>query len=336
MMKKFSKILLFLAIFCVISAGIFIYDAHSQAKAEQCFYPFMYIDDMDAVYNHSLCEGNFQVYYFPVIADGRNYTITLHTIEGKQKLYASRYKDKVDNLSSILNWSCYHPSCASETDTSASVKFITFQTPSGEPAYYSWFAVYGETAGRYQIGISNSGVLQFVTAGSFTPENGYNDNGSNGYNNVGGYTDELVGDLSSINWKAENPKDSHSFGNISWTSTSFNDSFWDTINLPDKNWGCDDCYKQYRGTFYLDNIPSGLKLHIESDDGVWLYVNHYYIGHWGSDDPRRLLCANGPTCGNNEEVDDIPLTNLRTGKNVISAVVLDSGFGEYFNVSLVQ
>ena len=168
-MNRFSKTFLFLIVFCALSAGIFIYDAKSQVSASECYNPFMLIDKMDESYNNSVCEGNFQVYFFPVVADGRKYTITLHSIDGEQKLFASRYKNKVDTLGSVLSWSCNSPSCDSSTEVGENTRIVAFASPTGEESYYSWFAVYGETASKYQIGVSNNGVLMYIATSAYTP-----------------------------------------------------------------------------------------------------------------------------------------------------------------------
>ena len=325
-MTKFGKIIVFLAIFCALSVGIFITDAKRQAKAETCYDPFLYIDKMDEIYSHSVCKGNFQVYYFPVIADGRKYTITLHNIEGKQKLYASRYKNKVDNLDSILNWQCNTPSCDSSAQIGAKTRIVSFRAPSGEPSYYSWFAVYGTSASKYQVGVSNNGVLKLIISA--------NSNGKIESNST--TPDVATNTWSSVKWKATPIENFQNFNNTSWTQISFNESGWEEISLPDKDWGCDNCYRRYRGTFNLETVPNNLKMQFSSDDGLWLYVNGKFIGHWGANDVNEQKCVNGGICFYNEGVEDILLDNLVKGKNVISAIVVDGGSDEYFNLNLKQ
>lgn len=335
-MKRIHKILLSLFIFCALGAGVFIYDGLTQARAEQCYYPFMMIDDIDRVYNGAVCENNYQVYYFPVITDGRKYTITLHSIEGEQKLYASRYKGEVDEYGDFNRWYCNDDHCDSSTEINDRTKIVTFTAPIGEPGYYSWFAVLGTTASTYQVGISNSGILKYVTAGSYTSPN--SENNSTYYNNSSNETSEENSSsaLPRINWKTTDTKTSHNFNDLAWTNISYNDSHWEATEVPSKDWGCDDCYRQFRGEFNLDSIPSDLKIAISSDDGIWLYVNGKFIGRWGTDNFRDLKCVNGIACSTNEKVDDILLNNLVVGRNVVSAIIMESGLGEYFNAYLVR
>lgn len=327
-MTKIKKIAIYSLIFLAAAAGLFIYGTKKQASAASCYSPFQRID-LEEVYNDSVCQGNFQVYYFPVVTDGRKYTITLHTISGEQKLYASRYKDDVAKLSNVLSWYCYGPHCDSSTEANAETRFVTFQSPAGDPDYYSWFAVYGATESRYQIGLSNNGLKQFAPATSYVPPQPpppappaavlpVND----------------TGELPAVSWEALAPENNFSVYDSSWTGANYTDGGWQNISLPDSGWNCDNCYRRYRGTFDLNDLSHTIKAYFESDDGLWLYVNGAYAGHWGAN-PGQLRCVNHFFgCDVNDSVHDISLTNLQQGKNVISAVVYDGGWGEYFKFEL--
>ncbi len=321
-MLKLGKIALFLAIFAVFAAGIFAYK--TKAEAASCDSPFQYIDKTDEVYNRFICDKNVQVYYFPVVSDGRKYTITLKDLSGDQKLYASRYKGEVDKIDNLLNWRCKGYHCDSATSY-GDTKFVTFAAPEGERDYYSWFAVYGATAGRYQVGVSNGGVIQFASA-----DNPVISNTSNiAYNSY------LTGDLPSIVWKTMPLASNYSFFNNYWTSIYFNDNDWSYISLPDNGWGCEHCYRAYRGTFYLDAVPSNLQMHFASDDGAQIFVNGQSIGNWGGQNKDGAGgCVNNSNCAANINIGDIPLTNLVKGKNVISAFVVNGPHGSYFNFNL--
>jgi len=320
-MFKLRKTIIFLAVFATVSAGIFIYK--TKAEAGGCYSPFQYIDKTEEVYNRSICEKNFQVYYFPVIADGRKYTITLHNLVGDQKLYASRYKGEVDNTDKLLNWHCKGYHCDSATSY-GDTKFVTFAAPEGESDYYSWFAVYGTTAGRYQVGVSNSGVMQLVSADDSSVSNTT-------------YATYGSADVPpSINWKTIPPSSVYNFSNNYWTSIYFDDGDWSNMALPDRGWGCEHCYRAYRGTFYLDTAPNNLKMQFASDDGLQIFINGQSIGSWGARDKDSDGCVNNNDCAVNISVGDIPLTNLVRGKNTISAFVVNGPHGSYFDFKLVQ
>lgn len=320
-MKNLAKITIILFLFGLIAVGFSI--SAKKTEASQCFYPFQRIE-LEEVYNGSVCQGYFQVYYFPVITDGRKYTITLRRIEGEQKLYASRYKNEVDDLSDLSGWYCDDDHCDSSTQVNVDTKIVTFRSPTGEEGYYSWFAVYGSTAGKYQIGVSNNGLMQFVLSNEpqtppnpqppFDPSNSGNDG-------------------SEISWRGSATEAGFMPFDFNWTSLDYADGAWQSVKLPDRNWNCDDCFKRFRGTFNLSSVPSDLKASFSSDDGIWLFINGISLGRYGAN-RGEWLCVNNFACGNNKKVADIPLTNLRAGKNVISAVVYDGGQGEYFDLQI--
>jgi len=329
-MSKRLKISLFSIIFIATLVTSFAIFKTVEADASQCYYPNMFIDRVDEVYNHSVCGGNFQLYYFPVIADGRKYTITLNSIDGDQKLYASRYKPEVDDLNDLLNWACNDDHCDSAIRITDKTKVVTFTSPTGEESYYSWFAVYGIGSGtqRYQIGISNNGVLANQTLVNTNVAVNTNTNTITNTNTTNNYL--ALTSVPNATWRYLAPQSSIDLSDISWTSIAYNDSNWTVGGVPDwGNWKCDDCYKQYRGTFDLTTVPNNLKLKISADDGLWLYVNGAFIGHWGaSGGTDKLHCVNNILCPKNDKLDPILLTNLQTGKNVISAVVYDGGYRE--------
>jgi hypothetical protein len=326
-MKNIAKITIIIILLSLFGFG---FSAPvKNALSAQCYYPFQRID-LEEIYNGSVCQGYFQVYYFPVVSDGRQYTITLHTINGEQKLYASRYKDEVDELSDLMSWACNDDHCDSSTQYNADTRIVTFRSPSGEDGYYSWFAVYGNVGGNYQIGVSNNGTLQFLTSGTFTPAAPNYSNTSSANTQPAQSSSEIP----SIAWKTMAPENVFNSDDTGWTSAGYNDGAWQETHLPDWRWYCDNCYKKYRGTFELSSTVSGLKLTFASDDGLWLYANGQFLGHWGADSKTNLMCVNYDGCANNQKVADIPLANLVSGKNIISAVIYNGGGGQYFNLQI--
>lgn len=315
-MKNIAKFVLISIIFALFLIGV---PYKNEANSASCYYPFQRID-LEEVYNGSVCQGYFQVYYFPVITDGRKYTITLHSIKGRQMLYASRYKNEVDELSDLQSWLCDDDHCDSSVKIDEKTKIVNFYSPQNEPAYYSWFAVYGTDASEYQIGVSNGGVFQFKTTGNFEPAPQV----------TNATSVKSTGSVPVISWKTLNTETNLNLSDTSWTSAGFNDGAWKNETLPKRSgWDCDNCYKRFRGTFELGEIAQDLKLGFASDDGIWVYINGQFMGNWGGTSPANLLCVNQGGCANNINVPDIKMNNLVQGKNVISLVVYDGGGGEY-------
>ncbi len=96
----------------------------------------------------SVCEKTFQQYHFPVIADGRTYTVTVTPVSGNPDLYASRKQEDIDNLSDILHWDQTCPLgsdyCASSTNPGQVSELVTFTAPTDGDNYEHWFSVYGK------------------------------------------------------------------------------------------------------------------------------------------------------------------------------------------------
>jgi hypothetical protein len=150
-----------------------------------------------------------------------------------------------------------------------------------------------------------------------------------------------------------------------WFDPEFDDSQWQKIVLPD-----DDSFgnkvpksRLYRSRFSLAKVtenvdvtlsntvmPStyyrssqeteSISLVFASDDGIWIYINGRFLGHWGA---REKIggCVNDPLkrCGENGVVPPvlIPDSFLHGGENVI-AVKVHNGqcCYNYFNMLLTR
>lgn len=123
-----------------------------------------------------------------------------------------------------------------------------------------------------------------------------------------------------------------------WYEYSYNDAKWSPlINLPDRGWGCNKCDRYYRGHFELttENIDEDdYYLDFTSDDGIWIYVNSAFVGHWGGE-MHKGGRANGPGAGKFEKVDPVFVSDkLHTGRNVISVHVSECDGLEFFEMKV--
>jgi endonuclease YncB( thermonuclease family) len=120
-----------------------------------------------------------------------------------------------------------------------------------------------------------------------------------------------------------------------WHALNFDDASWQNISLPDNDSFPGGTDRFYRATFNLDSLPQELKVFFASDDGIWLYVNGNFLGHWGAD-WRDFGCVNNPLgrCGTTVSVApvSIPSTFLNAGKNVLAVRVSNGGFNSYFDL----
>jgi hypothetical protein len=80
-------------------------------------------------------------------------------VSGNPDLYASRYLEDLDELADILNWNMTCPPgedhCDESLNPGLSVDSVTFQSPTGEPSYPSYIAVYGAQASQYTVAVTS-------------------------------------------------------------------------------------------------------------------------------------------------------------------------------------
>jgi len=109
--------------------------------------------------NGQLTSESYNLYSFEVIPDGRCYTITVTPSTGNPDLYAARYLDHLDELSDLMDWETTCPTgsrdCGSSSNAGLMVDEFAFESPSGEPNYYSYAAIYGTWDSSYSIKITN-------------------------------------------------------------------------------------------------------------------------------------------------------------------------------------
>jgi len=122
-----------------------------------------------------------------------------------------------------------------------------------------------------------------------------------------------------------------------WHDYSFDDNSWSSITkLPDKNWGCTDCDRYYRGHINLE--ASDLNnfnyfINFQSDDGIWIYINGRLLGHWGGE-MHKGPAVNSPIWGG-DHVEPVYIGDkLQEGKNVIAVHVSNGPIDSYFNLDL--
>lgn len=131
-------------------------------------------------------------------------------------------------------------------------------------------------------------------------------------------------------------KDNKSF---EWYQYTFNDSNWNSTKLPDKDWKCRNCDRYYRGYFEISTISDyfhDYAIDVQSDDGIWIYINGKYFGHLGGD-VHKEGCVNTAYCLQNRTINPIQIDDyLIKGKNVIAARVSQSIGSEYFDLSILE
>jgi hypothetical protein len=279
----------------------------------------------------TVSKGAFKLYRFPVTTDGRPYTIVVEPVSGRPELYASRYLPDVDELVDLLSWWCDDDHCGQSGSYDGFGTF-TFYSPTGEPSYYSWFSVYGDTGSQYKVKIVEAPyyvraatiILPPETAPvTLAPSVSDTSNPSTVSSLIWYVSPEVDGEF----------LDPDTYGN-SWQSFPYLDSGWAPVNLPDSSWLGSQSSKFYRGKFTVQDPDQDLYIEFQSDDGLEVYVNAQKIGQWGGSYGSQMGCVNS-SCVVNKELEPMNIRPyLRDGDNLIAVRVYNSYAGGYFNFNL--
>lgn len=105
-----------------------------------------------------------------------------------------------------------------------------------------------------------------------------------------------------------------------------------TVVLPDSGHIPTGHDRVYRSDFALDFVPADFFLSMQSDDGIWFWLNGIEVGHWGGD-WQQEGCVNGDAeCVTSQVVDPVWITPyLVAGPNVAAARISNPVMNDYFD-----
>lgn len=135
-----------------------------------------------------------------------------------------------------------------------------------------------------------------------------------------------------VSWRASaavddcaGPTDSHG---DPWFDPAFDDSAWSPISLPASGGVPSSRDRFFRGTFMLDAKADAV-LTFDTDDGLWVYVNGTYKGHWGGACHAGGCVGHPPSsCGSARVYVDVS-DDLIPGENVIAFHLSNGSGGAY-------
>ena len=107
---------------------------------------------------------------------------------------------------------------------------------------------------------------------------------------------------------------------------------WSAVAIPDRAIppGSD---RVYRTQLDLPQIPPLLSVSLQSDDGIWVWVNGVEVAHYGGDWQQEGCVNENADCLVTEEIPDLDLTPyLSLGPNLIAARVSNAIENSYFEL----
>jgi hypothetical protein len=144
-------------------------------------------------------------------------------------------------------------------------------------------------------------------------------------------------DLSPVAWLASGPfataDDPVDLAGLPFHAPGFSPDGWTPVVLPDRNTpiGFD---RAFRGTLDLPVLPPGAVLDLQSDDGLWVWVNGTFVGHWGGDFQQEGCVNENAECLVTITVAPPDVTSLLVpGTNVIAGRVSNPVQNSWFEVT---
>ena len=118
-----------------------------------------------------------------------------------------------------------------------------------------------------------------------------------------------------------------------WYATDYDMVGWSTVALPDSGHCPSGDDRLYRAWFHVSDTDHRLTFRLQSDDGIWVYVNGTYAGHWGGDWQEEGCVNSDAHCEIATTVAPINLTDLLVaGDNLIAVRVSNAIDTQYFDL----
>ncbi|TNE87924.1 MAG: hypothetical protein EP330_16665 [Deltaproteobacteria bacterium] len=111
------------------------------------------------------------------------------------------------------------------------------------------------------------------------------------------------------------------------------DQGWSTVSVPDVGHVPSGTDKVYRTTLWLDAVGPRTFLDIQSDDGVWMWLNGEYLGHWGGEWQEEGCVNDDANCTTFVDVAPVEITDeVQVGANVLAVRLSNPILGAYMGV----
>lgn len=108
---------------------------------------------------------------------------------------------------------------------------------------------------------------------------------------------------------------------------------WSTVALPDSGHTPPGHDRAYRAVLSLPALGERVFVEVQSDDGLWLWVNGAAVGHWGGGWQEEGCVNDEARCLETVTVAPVEVTDyLRAGDNVVAARVSNAVDQSYFQL----
>ena len=131
---------------------------------------------------------------------------------------------------------------------------------------------------------------------------------------------------------AAEPDPADGAGRAFWR-TDYEMTGWSTVSMPDSGHNPPGNDRAYRGVFHLDAVSEGIWVDLQSDDGLWLWVNGVAVGHWGGGHLEEGCVNDEARCSVTNTVAPVEVTDLLVaGDNLVAARVSNAVDASYFQL----
>jgi hypothetical protein len=121
---------------------------------------------------------------------------------------------------------------------------------------------------------------------------------------------------------------------LAFWEPGFSAEGWTELALPDVAQIPAGQDRAYRAIFTLDALPPALEITLQSDDGIWLYLNSEPVGHWGGEWQQEGCVNDESSCLVFVSVDPLDVTPwLVEGENVLAARVSNPVENAWFDLT---
>jgi hypothetical protein len=105
------------------------------------------------------------------------------------------------------------------------------------------------------------------------------------------------------------------------------------VSLPDEGHVPAGTDKVYRTTRCLHATGPRTFLDVQSDDGIWIWLQGEYLGHWGGEWQEEGCVNDDANCTTFVDVEPIEITELLdVGSNVLAVRLSNPIMGAYMGV----